>query len=258
MDSLPNEILLEIINKLKNWKDIVNTSSVNKRMNSLCHIKTRCLYYNEKIINLNFFMSWYEKFCFFHLGDNIGKFYREIISGNNFASIKWFLERNLRNYKNIEYFAAALGNLKVLKFLKENNVDFNERVFSYAVGSGNFKMMVWLKENNCPWNESACDVAAYFGNFEAFVWLKENNCPMGGENICTFAGIGGNLKIVEFLVEKDYNINEDYIELFEREAIEWIEKKNYRIYYSSNCERYEKELELSLDEDVFTDSFYER
>ena len=66
-------------------------------------------------------MSWYEKFCFFHLGDNIGKFYREIISGNNFASIKWFLERNLRNYKNIEYFAAALGNLKVLKFLKENN-----------------------------------------------------------------------------------------------------------------------------------------
>ena len=99
--------------------------------------------------------------------------------------------------KNVCYFAAIRGSVRLLKWTRENNLDWSAGTCSDAARNGQLLALQYLHENGCPWDVSTCLCAAHNGHLPALQYLHENGCPWDSDT-CSYAALNGHLPALQY------------------------------------------------------------
>lgn len=149
-----------------------------------------------------------------------------------FNCLKFLFDNNFKYSKNIIIYASIANKPDFIKFLFNKKIDCNKsNVTYYAVKYQNLELVKYLHKNGFPFGldrevitwgcpsiefvesqgNTLC-LAASLGNVEIFKFLLENGCSTPIWRSMYFYGINsGNIKIIEYLHEKGFEINKNII-----------------------------------------------
>ena len=83
-------------------------------------------------------------------------------------------------WKDVCYYAASRGSVRLLKWTRENNIAWDFIMCSYAAINGHLPALKYLHENGCPWSEHMYCWAAHTRQWDCLQYAIDNKCP-GGE-----------------------------------------------------------------------------
>ena len=83
-------------------------------------------------------------------------------------------------WKDVCYYAASRGSVRLLKWTRENNIAWDFIMCSYAAVNGQLPALKYLHENGCPWSEHMYYWAAHTRQWDCLQYAIDNKCP-GGE-----------------------------------------------------------------------------
>lgn len=146
---------------------------------------------------------------FFKDGDSINKLsYNDIddlcvaIHGNNFDTVKWYVEQKNKWFGTAFTAAIMTGNIKIMEYLYEMKCPWDSNTFSVAAKKGDLEIIKWLLQKLCPWDKWTFSSAAENGNLENMKLLLEKGCPWSddnNDNVFATAICFGNLENMQWL-----------------------------------------------------------
>ena len=83
-------------------------------------------------------------------------------------------------WKDVCYYAASRGSVRLLKWTRENNIAWDFIMCSYAAINGHLPALKYLHENGCPWSEHMYCWASHTRQWDCLQYAIDNKCP-GGE-----------------------------------------------------------------------------
>ncbi len=186
MDSLPNELIIEIFNHIQKITD--------KRQ----FLKT-CIQYNKltKQSMLNYESNY--KIPNFNYKNNhcVEKFTLELCYDSYFDLIP---EHYINNYNKIIIPCLAYYNkVLLLEVAKSKGCCINDATFSGALG-GHIAVLDWCYGNNCNINE-ICSISIEKGHVHLLKWLQEHEFAFDNHSywMCNRAVQYNNLEVLKFL-----------------------------------------------------------
>ena len=78
--------------------------------------------------------------------------------------------------KNVCYFAAMRGSVRLLKWAREYNLDWSTHATHAAAVNGHLPALKYLHENGCPWNSNTCWLAVYEKRWDCLKYAVDNKC----------------------------------------------------------------------------------
>ena len=95
-------------------------------------------------------------------------------------------------------YASLNNNLKLVKLYHKYNLPNTHLAFDYACMNGNYEILLFLKNNGYKGTKLAMDLASKNGHFHIVKWLHNNNysCTI---NALFFAEINNNINILNYL-----------------------------------------------------------
>jgi hypothetical protein len=147
--SLPNELLDQIINKLK--------PETHLSLLATCRRLRAVVAANPQSVK--------------DLGEfALGKGYLKVMLWAQKQGAPWNDE--------IYVIAAGLGHMRILEYGYNEKVKWNVVVCSSAAAGGHLKVLQWLREHGAPWNEWTCEQAAEEGHLKLLKWAYEQRAPL--------------------------------------------------------------------------------
>ena len=80
-------------------------------------------------------------------------------------------------WKDVCYYAASRGSVRLLKWTRENNIAWDFIMCSYAAINGHLPALKYLHENGCPWDLCTCLCAADNEHWDCLQYAVDNKCP---------------------------------------------------------------------------------
>ena len=103
-------------------------------------------------------------------------------------------------WKDVCYYAASRGSVRLLKWTRENNLDWSAGTCTYAARNGHLPALQYLHENGCPWNPNTCLYAAQSGHLPVLQYLHENGCPWNSDT-CHYAAYQKHWDCLQYAVD---------------------------------------------------------
>lgn len=121
--------------------------------------------------------------------------------GGHLNILKWMKQTEIDHF--VWSSAAASGSLETLEWLLSLNEKKHlksENVCTNAAYYGHLEVLQWARKRQFPWNASVVEAAAENGHLEVLEWAIKNNSP-SSNNIVTLASMGGHFHIVLWAIQ---------------------------------------------------------
>ncbi len=171
----------------------------------------------------------------------------DAIINNNLEFLKWLYVKNNVDMQPIFIGCAAFnGQIEIIKWMFEhtnlNLNDFvNSNVYYQAALGGHLNIVKLLLKYSVPFTDDSVCAGAITGNhldILAFAIVKK--CPKGVFATKAAAGIG-NIKLLEFLIEKGFLMAEDIVVFAAYEGhiefVKYLYENNYPFDLNECCEK---------------------
>jgi hypothetical protein len=128
---------------------------------------------------------------------------------------------------NICNYAVISGNLNMVKYAILHGCSPDNRTCISAAEYGHLHILKFLEGYGYKYkNMFACDAAALHGNLKMLKWLINNNYPLE-EGICGSAACGGHINIIKWLMKNwdciiDEETCEDAIMWGQLDTLKWL------------------------------------
>ncbi len=214
MDTLPNEIILLIFDKILKITDkrqFLKTCNKYNKLTKYAFTKYENDYRVMDFIE-NYKSYSVEKFtlelCHDKYFDMIPNSYitpinkiivKALVIFNCLPKLKIAKENGCK-FDLICYYSSIFGHLDILKWARENNYYWDSLICSNAAFNGHFEFLKWARENGCNWTTNTCSYAARNGHLEILKWARENGCNWNVET-CFYAARQGHLEILKWARE---------------------------------------------------------
>ncbi len=183
MDTLPNELIIEIFNLIQKITDKRQFLRACKYYNNIT--KQSILYYEKNYQNSH--LEHETKY-------SVEKFTCELCHDKYFELIP---EHYITKSNSALVMASVFYNdLDLLKKAKQIGCDLREMIDFAALG-GHRSLLLYGSHNGYEWNEWTCANAALGGHLHILSWLRNIGCPWN-QTTCDFAIMGGHLHVFKW------------------------------------------------------------
>ena len=133
-------------------------------------------------------------------GNLLGETFADAARGGHIETLEWLRENGCTCNSRACYYAAMMGNMRVLNWLKEHEyVGVPGETINYAAAGGKVAVLQWMKDlgYDC-WTSATFLVAVLEGQVEVLEWLRENGCPVSKDPYWEAADMG-HLNVLKWL-----------------------------------------------------------
>ncbi len=210
METLPNELILEIFNnilKITDRRHFLRTCNLYNKLTkqSMCEFELNYKYPDFKKLNYSvekFTLelchdSYFNLIPGCYINDDNLYLIRCLSYYNNLPMLKFAKTKGCRinktinkqhlfnlttsyeDYANVEWtcaFAAQNGHVSILKFLLENNCICNYNTYIFAVENGRLDVLKYLYEYGGEMDKMFYKLALKRGQIEIIKWFEEVDC----------------------------------------------------------------------------------
>ncbi len=214
MDSLPNEIIIEIFKLIPKITDKRQFLKACKYFNNIT--KESMLNYEKKYQNSPFEHETHycvEKFTlelchdkYFELIPEhyITKSNDSLVMGSTlYNNIELLKKANSKGCKldGILHFAAFGGHKELIYYGIDNGYKCDNWTCAFAACGGHLLLLGWLRNIGCEWDHWTCDFAIMEGHLDVFKWARCMSCHW---DVTSFNLLKcKNEKIINWLKEKE-------------------------------------------------------
>lgn len=223
MQSLPNELIIVICNYITKITDkrkftqtckMVYKITLGLIQNAKLELEALC---NDNIISMNPEINKFKQLSY-NCEHCVENFTLELCYDSYFDLIpKSYLKRNnsvivkvLAMYGQFKLLKQAIKNNCKLDKITDDPYDFYlENTCNQAVISGNLDMVKDVILRGCKPDKKTCMIAAEFGHLHILKFLKEYNYNFENEFACNEAAFNGNFKILKWLINNNYPMDDN-------------------------------------------------
>ena len=158
----------------------------------------------------------------------------------NLNIMKWLYEHDCL-WTNAAH-AVYCDDMEIIRWLHSVNFEFTKNEFINAIRSGNMEFIEFMYKL-VPLSDYLIDEAIETNNLNILKWLIERNCPVEEDILYYIAFNNGNLDIVQYLYDNNFEISDGVI----NEQIMEGNMKNVNFLHELGIKFVEKHAQLAAE-----------
>jgi hypothetical protein len=98
--------------------------------------------------------------------------------------------------------AASSGHFALLRWLHEHGCPWDSKTCTAAAGRGNILMLLYATVHGCGISSFSASAAAFGNHRHIIEWIRATGHVRAFEGVCESAARGGNLQLLQWLLEQ--------------------------------------------------------